>query len=262
MTTQNYTTTPGSLAAVLAGVLPEVPAPNPGPGAVNRPPLRLVKPEKPEPEVLPRGGLHRPGSQPWLVDYVTGWSSPVARNRFTGKIERWGQPFGDPEINVILHRLVMNGVSARKRDLVGAVDIVAEQYAFNPAIDWLESLPSKGDGYIARLFTQYIPIALSKTKGDRARCIKHLEDIGRHFCLGVVERLYSPGAFINCVPVLLCAPWIGIYALSHLMPDDDWFAHDIPSLLGAVSRAMAASDPPRDCTSNVAFISAIRSLRQ
>jgi hypothetical protein len=173
----------------------------------------------------------------------------VARNRFTGKIERWGQPFGDPEINLILHRLVMNGVAARKRDLVEAVDVVAEQYAFNPAIDWLESLPSKGDGYMARLFTEYIPSALPKMKADGAWCIKYLEIIGRCFCLSVVERLYSPGAFINCVPVLLCEPWMGIYALSELMPDVNWFAHDIPSLLGAephlVGKMLAALPPPR-----------------
>jgi len=102
-----------------------------------------------------------------------------------------------------------------------AVSVVSRRREVHPVRDWLGSLSWDGTARIDRVFAAYF------SADDTA----YVRGVGARFMIGAVARVYSPGAKVDCTPVLEGAQGIGKSTGVRLLAGDAWF-FDSPITMG------------------------------
>lgn len=151
-------------------------------------------------------------------------------NEFTGRIEIRKPVLWDPDNNTVRHWTDTDTNYAlmyantygltNKANMTDAVDIVAKRNRYHPVKEYLESLEYKGDGYIRRLFVEYMGCEDTEYTFE---CVKLL-------LLAMIQRAYHPGCKFDYMPILVGAQ--GTYKSSMirvLARDDAWFTDSVDS---------------------------------
>jgi hypothetical protein len=98
------------------------------------------------------------------------------------------------------------------RTVWDALMLVADNHAFHPVRDWLETLRWDGRPRINRLFLDYFPAELpdpiiavrnDRDASPRDQMIAYLEKTAECFMVGAVARIFEPGCKLDTLPVLV-----------------------------------------------------------
>ena len=109
---------------------------------------------------------------------------------------------------------------SNKKNIEDAVHIVADRNKYHPIKDYLNRLQYKGDGYIRRLFVEYMGCADTEYTYE---CVKLL-------LIAMIQRVFHPGCKYDYVLILVGNQ--GTYKSSMfrvLSRDDAWFTDSVDS---------------------------------
>jgi predicted P-loop ATPase len=128
-----------------------------------------------------------------------------------------------------------------KRAVWDALMLVADNHAFHPVRDWLQTLRWDGRSRINRLFLDYFPAELPAptiaARNDREaspydRMVAYLEKTAECSMVGAVARIFEPGCKLDTLPVLVGPQgYLKSQGLQALVPDPRWFTDDISTVL-------------------------------
>ena len=110
---------------------------------------------------------------------------------------------------------------SKRQDCIDALEIVANNNAYNPVKDILESLEYKGDGYIRKLLPCYLGCADTE----------YTYQVMELFMLGAVNRIYRAGCKFDYTLMLQGKQGLGKSTFLQLLAlDDSWFNDSLDSL--------------------------------
>ncbi len=137
-----------------------------------------------------------------------------------GKI---GQPLSDDEVAKIKYWLGVHWRFEPNNNVISdALTVIACQNAFDPAKDWLESLPAWDE--TERLNSWLVDHF--EAKGNR----EYLAQVFRKWMFAMVLRVYQPGAKFDWMPIFEGAQGIGKSSFGRLLVGDKYFLDWLPNL--------------------------------
>jgi predicted P-loop ATPase len=121
------------------------------------------------------------------------------------------------------------GIPVKVPTTAQAVELVARERPYHPVIDYLESFEWDGICRLDRLFPEYFGAG-----DDTYTC-----SIGRHFMIGAVARVMSPGIKHDHIPIIEGPQGIGKSRAVRIL-FDPWFSDEVADL-GSKDAAMQMS---------------------
>lgn len=112
------------------------------------------------------------------------------------------------------------GVAIPPTTMDAAVGAVAGVHAFDPALEWAQTLPEwDGVPRLRGLFTDYFGVEPGEGEGDL------VAEYGRCFMVAVMARIHEPGCQVDSAPVLAGPKGLRkSTGFAELAPKRDWFA--------------------------------------
>lgn len=102
--------------------------------------------------------------------------------------------------------------------LQDAATIIAIKNTFNPVKRWIESEPWDGNKRAKNLFIDFLGV------DETEENLSYTREVTRLFLLGLITRVYEPGAKVDSIPVIQGPQGIGKSTiLRRLCPSDDTF---------------------------------------
>lgn len=208
-----YASSEGALVPV-----PPVPPPPPPPPSSAPPPVPPV-PEAAWQMLLDRDDDGRVKSTMHnakvYLDYHPDFRGTIRWNEYAKKIEIWGGVLAadkDKSADVIVssaqdYLAHVFGINIAYADLARRIISVAKKNAYDPQIQWLNSLAARWDGQsrIDNLFIDYFgagTIASDTPTQEEQQRLVHLRRISRCWLLGAIERALRPGCKVDNVLIL------------------------------------------------------------
>jgi hypothetical protein len=114
------------------------------------------------------------------------------------------------------------GIEPSDNTIGAALTILSKRNAFDPVLDWLESLPEWDE--VPRLDSW-----LKKHFGAKGH-EEYLAQVFRKWIVGMVLRIYSPGAKFDWMPIFEGAQGVGKSSFGRLLVGDKYFLDWLPDL--------------------------------
>jgi len=114
------------------------------------------------------------------------------------------------------------GIEPSDNTIGAALTILSKRNAFDPVLDWLEALPTwdetpRLDSWLKKHF---------KAKGHE----EYLAQVFRKWIVGMVLRIYEPGAKFDWMPIFEGAQGVGKSSFGRLLVGDKYFLDWLPDL--------------------------------
>jgi predicted P-loop ATPase len=145
---------------------------------------------------------------------------PIAPNGQTASADPLPRPMRDTDVSQLQEWLQHMGLPKIGRDTTHqAVDLRAQERAFHPVRDYLESLRWDGQERLNRWLAYYLGAAPND----------YAAGIGRMFLIAMVARVYQPGCKADYMLVLEGEQGLGKSQACRVLAGD-WFSDSLPDL--------------------------------